>query len=79
MWHLTELYIRGGIEDNSKIIFSSAVFEENIEVLSFLCHRRRQRRRSAKTLTFSNISVITEGIYLKPRVVVHYQEGNPYQ
>ena len=33
----------------------------------------------AKTLTFSNISVITEDIYLKLRVVVHYQKGNPYQ
>ena len=42
--------------------FSSAVFEENVKVLSF-----------------SNISVITEDIYLKLRVVVHYQKGNPYQ
>ena len=33
----------------------------------------------AKTLTFSYISVITEDIYLKFRVVVHYQKGNPYQ
>ena len=32
-----------------------------------------------KTLTFSNISVITVDIYLKLRVVVHYQKGNPYQ
>ena len=29
-----------------------------------------------KTLTFSNISVITEDIYLKLRVVVQYQKGN---
>ena len=34
------------------------------------------KRRHAKTLTFSNISVITEDIYLKLRVVVHYQKGN---
>ena len=27
-------------------------------------------------LTFSNISVITEDIYLKLREVVHYQKGN---
>ena len=33
----------------------------------------------AKTLTLSNISVITEDIYLKLRIVVHYQKGNPYQ
>ena len=33
----------------------------------------------AKTLTFSNISVITEDIYLKLREVVHYQKGNPFQ
>ena len=49
---------------------SSAVFEENVEVLSLPWRRRR-----AKTLTFSNISVITEDIYLKLRVVVHYQRG----
>ena len=36
-------------------------------------------RRHAKTLTFSNISVITEDIYLKLRVVIHYQKGNPHQ
>ena len=35
--------------------------------------------RRAKTLTFSNISVITEDIYLKLRIAVHYQKGNPYQ
>ena len=32
-----------------------------------------------KTLICSNISVITEDIYLKLRVVVHYQKGNPDQ
>ena len=36
-------------------------------------------RRHAKTLTFYNISVITEDIYLKLTVFVHYQKGNPYQ
>ena len=36
-------------------------------------------RRRAKTLTVSNISIITEDIYLKLRIVVHYQKGNPYQ
>ena len=30
-----------------------------------------------KTLTFYNISVITEDIYLNLKVVVHYQEGEP--
>ena len=29
-----------------------------------------------KTLTLSNISVITKGIYLKLRVIAHYQKGN---
>ena len=33
----------------------------------------------AKTLTFSSISVITVDIYLKLRIVVHYQKGDPYQ
>ena len=31
-----------------------------------------------RKLTFSNISVITEDLYLKLRIVVHYQKGNPY-
>ena len=35
--------------------------------------------RCMKTLKFSNISVITEDIYLKLRVVVHYQKMNPYR
>ena len=45
-------------------MFSSAVFEENVEVLSQHCRRRLRRRRSAKTfnLTFYNISVITEDV-----------------
>ena len=33
----------------------------------------------AKTLTASIISVITEDIYLKLRIVVHYQKGNAYK
>ena len=41
-------------------IFSSAVFEESALVLSQPWRRRRRRR--AKTLTLSNISVITEEI-----------------
>ena len=36
-------------------------------------------RRRAKALKFSNISVITEDIYLKLRIVVDYQKGNPHQ
>ena len=36
-------------------------------------------QRRAKTLTFYNISIITEDIYLKLRIIVHYQKGNPYQ
>ena len=49
-------------------IFSSAVFEKNVKVLSKLCCQR-QRLHRANTLTFSNISVITEDIYLKLRIV----------
>ena len=59
-------------------VISSAVFKENIEVLSQPWHRRRQRHH-AKTSTFSNISVITEDIYLKLRVVVYYHKGKSYQ
>ena len=47
------------------IVDSSAVFQENVGY----CHS------PAKTFTFSNISVIIEDIYLKLRVVVHYQKG----
>ena len=57
---------------------SLAVFEENVKVLS-QPWRHRRRLRCAKALTFFNISVITEDIYLKLRVVVHFQKGNPYQ
>ena len=38
----------------------------------------RELLARAKTLTFSIISVITDDIYLKLRVVVHCQKGNPY-
>ena len=31
---VTELQIKGGIKDNSETVFSSAVFEEQDEVLS---------------------------------------------
>ena len=33
----------------------------------------------AKTLTFYDISVITEDIYSKLILVVYYYKGNPYQ
>ena len=36
------------------LVFSLAVFEENVEVLSYLCLRLRLHH--AKTFTFSNIS-----------------------
>ena len=53
-------------------IVSLAVFEENVEVLSQPSHRWHLCR-SPKTLTFANISVITEDIYLNLRLVVYYQ------
>ena len=40
---------------------------------------RNCRRGGAKTWTFCNISVITEEIYLKLGLVVHYEKGNLYQ
>ena len=57
-------------------ICSLAVFEGNVEVLSLLS------APLGKTLTFSNISVIsviTKDIYLKLRLIVYYQKWNPYQ
>ena len=61
-------------------VFSSAVFEENVEVLSSRCrHRRLRLRRRAKILSFSNIAVYTEDISLKLRLVVYYQKESPYQ
>ena len=52
-------------------LVSSVVFEENVEVLLLPC----RRRRGAKTLTFSNIPVNTEDIYLKLRLVVYFKRG----
>ena len=43
-----------------------------------LAEGRRCRRRRAKALTFCNISVITEDIYLKLGVCVHYPKSNAY-
>ena len=59
-------------------MFSSAVFEENVEVLSYPCRRRRclHRRHRSKSLTFSNLSVITEDIYLKLKLPV-LSKGEP--
>ena len=48
-----------------------AVFEEN-KVLSYPCRRWHHLRCRAKTMTFSNISVITEDIYLNFTQVVFY-------
>ena len=51
-------------------IFSSAVFRENLRytIAITLCRHCRHR---GKILTFCNISVITEDIYLKLGVCVH--------
>ena len=58
------------------VIFSSAAFDENFKVLSQPCCLLRWRH--VKTLTFSNISVITEDIYLKLRLVVYLlSKGEP--
>ena len=65
--------------DDSDFIFSSAVFEENDEVLSQLWRSLRRRRGGAKTWTFCNISVITEDVCLKLGQVVHYEKRNSYQ
>ena len=35
-------------------------------------------RRPAKTLKFCNISVITEDVYVKLGICVHYPKSNPY-
>ena len=53
-------------------IFSSAVFRENPRY----CYRRR--RCHAETVTFCNISVITEDICLKLGVCIYYPKSNPY-
>ena len=58
-----------------KLIFSSAVFEVNVEVLSNPSSSSAAATY-AKTLTFPNISVFTKNIYLKHRLVVYYQKGN---
>ena len=66
---------------NRLTVFSSVVFKENVED----CHSPGMVGGGGgigvvRKRTFSNISVITEDIYLKLGVVVHYyQKGNPYQ
>ena len=52
------------LRSSGSSIFSSAVFEETIEVFSYPCCHYRH----AKTLTFSTISAITEDIHLKLRL-----------
>ena len=53
--------------------------------LDVYCGRKTTMQQKKKKIfdlefsTFSNISFIPEDIYLKLRVVVHYQKGNPYQ
>ena len=58
-------------------IFSLAVFGETggIAIRLSRCHYRCRR---AKTLTFCNISVITEDIHLKLGVYVHHPKTSPY-
>ena len=46
-------------------VFSSAVFEEDVEVLS------------EQVVVFCNISVITEDIYLKPKTICSLSQGEP--
>ena len=48
------------------------------KVLLQFWHHLSRRRCRAKTVTFCNISVITEDIYLKLRVWVHFPVNNPY-
>ena len=57
--------------------FSSAVFEENVKVLTSHC--RQHWSRHAKTLIFLIICVTAEDIYFKHRLVIYYQKGNPHQ
>ena len=47
--------------------------------LAQLFSKKASSSASCENLTFSNISDITEDIYLKLRIVVHYQKGNPYK
>ena len=60
-------------------IFKSVVFGQKPEILLLpwlrhccLCHRH------SRTLTFCNISVITEDVYLKLKLCVHHPKSNPY-
>ena len=79
--YLDMLIVPHALHCVNSCIFSSAVFQENDEILSepWRLWGRGRRRRCAKTLTLSNFAVITEDIYLKLGVVVHYQKRNSYQ
>ena len=61
------LHFRGKIYN-----FWLGCFEEKVEVLllSYPCRHRQRWRHRAKTSAFPNISVITEDIDLKLRLVV---------
>ena len=50
--------------------FVFAVFRQNLRFCYSWCR--------VKTLTFCNISVISEDIYLKLKLCVHYPKSNPY-
>ena len=66
------------IQKSSNLISSSAAFGENPRYcysLSVVVVVRRPRR--AKTVTFRNVSVITEDIYLELGVCVHHPKSNP--
>ena len=61
-----------------KSLFSSTVFGEIPRYSYSLGVGVVRHRRRAKSVTFCNIYVITEDIYLKLGMCVHYSKSNPY-
>ena len=66
-------------KDSVKNILFTVPFLARLFMKKTYCHSPAVVCVIVQKLTFSSISVITEDIYLKLRLVVYYQKGNPYQ
>ena len=65
--------------DNGKLLLDKTYSGERFRaILALLFLRIMALFQLGKILTFCNISVITENIYLKLGVCVHYPKSNPY-
>ena len=64
--------VLGKLCRKAAFVFLARVFSEKSQGIAIPWYLH------AKALTFCNISVITEDIYLKLCICVHYLKSNPY-